>query len=63
MIYTLELHKAGDGFRWRLKRKGRIVAESGEAYSSRSKLSRAVGALSRGLFKEGAVKIKDLIGV
>ncbi len=37
--------KAKDGFRWRMTRKGRIVAESGEAYVSISKLKRSLAML------------------
>jgi uncharacterized protein YegP (UPF0339 family) len=36
------LWKGRDGWRWHAKRSGRIVAESGEAYSSKSKAHRAV---------------------
>lgn len=39
----LQFHKAKDGWRWRLRaRNGRIVAESGEAYSNRRKLRRGL---------------------
>lgn len=49
----LHIYKAKDGFRWRLRaRNGKITAESGEAYSNRSKcvdgwhrVEKAVGGL------------------
>lgn len=44
----LAIYEARDGFRWRALRGGRIVAESGEAYSSRRNCVRALEA-----FKEG----------
>lgn len=37
------VYKAKDGYRWRLKtRNGRIVAESGEAYTRRADAVRAL---------------------
>ena len=36
--YKVQFYKATDGWRWRLKSgNGRIVAESGEAYTNHSK--------------------------
>lgn len=34
MIVRFTIYKAKDGVRWHAKRCGRIIAESGEAYSS-----------------------------
>lgn len=42
----LHIYQATDGWRWRLKaRNGRIVADSAEAYSSRTKARNAADAL------------------
>lgn len=57
--YKLELYLATDGARWRLKRKGRIVAESGEAYDTISKLKRAVRQLASALFKDDVIEVVD----
>lgn len=38
-------YRAKDGVRWRIKRKGRIVAESGEAYVRMSSAQRSLRAL------------------
>lgn len=39
---TFEVYKAADGWRWRLRAKNsKIVADSGEAYSSKSNCRRA----------------------
>lgn len=41
---TIEKYKSNDGWRWRARhgRAQKIVAESGEAYASKSNLTRAV---------------------
>lgn len=45
--YTLHTYKAADGWRWRLTaRNGRIVADSGEAYSRRDGAERAGASLA-----------------
>lgn len=45
--YTLHTYKAADGWRWRLQaRNGRIVADSGEAYTRRTGAERAGAALA-----------------
>jgi uncharacterized protein YegP (UPF0339 family) len=37
-IPKVHIYPAADGFRWRLRaRNGRVIAESGEAYTNRSK--------------------------
>lgn len=36
------VYRAKDGFRWRAKRAGRIVAEGGEAYVRREKAERSL---------------------
>lgn len=46
-MVTIEIYEAGDGWRWRMKRKGRIVADSGEAYSRSSSCVRAVNGMTR----------------
>lgn len=41
-----DVYQANDGWRWRLRsRNGRIVAESGEAYSSQRKVLDAMARL------------------
>ncbi|MFB7798954.1 YegP family protein [Isoptericola sp. NPDC056134] len=48
----IEIYKAADGWRWRLKaRNGRIVAESGEAYVERRSAIRAVRRVLRIRFR------------
>ena len=48
MNYTFEIYHAADGFRWRLTSgNGAIVADSGEAYSTKSNCKRAVRKLTR----------------
>ncbi len=45
-IYRIEVYEAKDGWRWRMKAKnGRIIADSGEAYSSRRGAERAAYSL------------------
>ena len=47
---SFQIRKARDGWRWRLaEANGKIVAESGEAYSSKWNAKRAVRNLSRGM--------------
>jgi uncharacterized protein YegP (UPF0339 family) len=57
---VLEKYKSEDGFRWRIRqgRAHKIVAESGEAYSTRSNLNRAVKSFLK--FIRGRVVIRDL---
>lgn len=46
MKTTFQVYKAADGWRWRLvASNGRIVADSGEAYTRRAGVIRAVGSL------------------
>lgn len=43
----ITIYQARDGWRWHLRAtNGRIVAESGEAYSTRNKAARAAHALA-----------------
>lgn len=45
-VPRLTVYEAADGHRWRLRAaNGRIIAESGESYSSRSKARHAAEAL------------------
>jgi len=45
----IELYPAKDGCRWRLKAgNGKIIAESGEAYSSKSACKKAIKRLQDG---------------
>lgn len=41
-MLTFTVYQAKDGWRWRAKRGGRIVADGGEAYTRRSGAARAV---------------------
>lgn len=43
------LYRAKDGFRWRAKRAGRIVAESGESYVRREKIERSLRRFVRSM--------------
>lgn len=49
-----ELYESRDGWRWHAKRSGRIIAESAEAYSRKSKaaktLKNLLGAVEQGAF-------------
>lgn len=45
-VYTITVYRAADGWRWRMKAaNGRVVADSGEAYTSRRGAERAAYAL------------------
>lgn len=51
--HRLELYRARDGHRWRIRaRNNRIVAEGGEAYVQRAGLVRSVRRLFRALMFE-----------
>lgn len=55
----LEKYEAKDGFRWRLlASNGKIIADSAEAYSSASALSRAIESV-RNAFRLG-VEVVDV---
>lgn len=41
-MLTFSIYRGKDGFRWRAKRKGRIVAEGGEAYLRKPSLLKTV---------------------
>lgn len=44
--HILSIYKARDGYRWRLvARNGRLIADSGEAYSRKADAKRAVWRL------------------
>lgn len=47
LVFTV--YHAKDGYRWRAKRGGRIVAESGEAYTRRSDAEQAVSRFCKAL--------------
>lgn len=56
---TIELYQAADGWRWRMiARNGRIIADSGEAYTRKASARAAVGRLTA-LFKAG-IKVRVL---
>lgn len=58
--YILELYTDDSGwYRWRLKRGGRIVADSAESYVTRGTLRRAVETLLVHLFVAGNVRVVD----
>ena len=44
-MVKVKVYKAKDGWRWQMKRGGRIVADSGEAYTERGHCKRAVNSL------------------
>ena len=44
------IYKAKDGWRWRMKRGGKIIAESGEAYSRPRSLRITLHGLIRSIF-------------
>ncbi len=62
MKFQIYIDKAGE-FRWRLKAdNGRIMADSGEGYSTKSNAKRAARNLRRGL-RFGRVRYEDLTTV
>lgn len=48
----IEIYEAKDGYRWRMWRSGRIVAESGEAYVKKAQCKRTLIRLSMALASE-----------
>lgn len=49
---TFEVYKAADGWRWRLRAKNsKIVADSGEAYSSKSNCVRAARRMINSMYE------------
>lgn len=53
----IEKYQAKDGYRWRIVQNKRIVADSGEAYATKSSLTRAVAAFLKAI--RGQVFIHD----
>lgn len=54
--YILETYAdSKDWYRWRLKRGGRVVADSAESYVTKATLRRAVAVLARDLFTHNVV--------
>lgn len=52
-MMKLHIYRAVDGFRWRLKaRNGRVIADSGEAYSNRSKCLDGWSRVRRGVRRD-----------
>lgn len=52
-----EVWQAKDGWRWRLRAgNGRIVAESGEAYTRRADACRALGGVTAAVFNATTYK-------
>lgn len=50
---TFEIYKARDGWRWRVKaRNGRIIAESGEAYTRKYDCNLAMYRLIHGVIDD-----------
>lgn len=41
-MVKIYIYKSRDGWRWRMKRSGRIIAESGEAYTRKDALRRTL---------------------
>lgn len=54
----VEIYKARDGWRWRIRRSGRILADSGEAYTRRFDCQKAITRIAdsfrRGLWDFGS---------
>ncbi len=50
---NLEIYKAKDGWRWRLIRKGRIIAEGGQAYKRCPKRATLLKQLADALIAAG----------
>lgn len=50
---TLKVYEAADGFRWNLRYGGKILAESGEAYTKRSDAEKA----GRGVFSDYPIRL------
>ena len=48
---TIHYYEAKDGWRWRAMRAGRIVEESGEAYSSKRAVKRAIAAKLKATYR------------
>lgn len=51
----IEVYEAKDGWRWRMFRSGRIVAESGEGYAKRAQCRRTLTRLIATLGQEDYV--------
>ena len=49
---SISVYKAKDGLRWRMKRAGRIVADSGQGYSRYKSLERSLLRLIDSFKKE-----------
>lgn len=47
--YRIQTYRAADGWRWRARANGRIVADSGEAYRRRIDAHRGARAARRAL--------------
>lgn len=54
-----EVFPAKDGFRWHVKRGGRIIADSGEAYGRRRGATRSVENLTNAI-AQGAFRVDVL---
>ena len=53
-------YRAQDGWRWHLQhRNGRIIAESGEAYTRRASLDRAIDSIVVAIFDADIVDMSD----
>lgn len=48
----IEKYEAKDGFRWRIVENDRIVADSGEAYATKSSLTRAINSFLKAICDE-----------
>lgn len=54
--YVLETYAdSKDWYRWRLKRGGRVVADSAESYVTKATLRRAVASLAKDLFRDNVI--------
>ena len=57
-MLKIHIYQAQDGPRWRAKKAGRIVFESGEAYKKPAGARRSVAALTK-LMQPGVVTVVD----
>ena len=58
--YIIEYYKARNGYRWRLKGgNGQVVADSGEAYSTKANAARAWHHILAKLM-DGRLTVRDL---
>ena len=57
-MIKIKIYKSKDGFRWRMKRKGRIIAESGEGYKREQGASRTLFKMIASI-REGKFEVEE----